>query len=261
MFIDTHCHLVDSSYDDINKVLDDARKDGVIKFILGGSNFEDNYENINLASNNNDVYVSAGFHPDCALEYTDEDISKLDNLINQNLNKIVAIGEIGLDYHYDDNDKDKQKELFIKQLNLAKKYNLPVVIHTRDAIFETYEILREQKINKGVIHCFSGSYEMALKFINMGFYLGIGGVVTFKNSKLGECLKKLGFNNIVLETDSPYLSPIRGEKNEPKNVVLIAKYLSNLYDVDIQKMSNILLENTNKVFDFRGEYVKEKKEI
>ena len=137
-------------------------------------------------------------------------------------------------------------------MKLAEKYNKPVVIHTRDAIEDTYQILKKHKV-KGVIHCFSGSYEMALKFIDLGFYLGIGGVITFKNSKLKDTVLKIGLEHIVLETDSPYLSPepYRGKKNGPQNIYHIAKYLADLFDTDLKKVEEITSKNATSLFDLK----------
>ena len=162
--------------------------------------------------------------------------------------KIIAIGEIGLDYHYDNTNKDRQKDLFIKQIMLAKEYKLPIVIHTRDATKDTIDILKKFNI-KGIIHCFSGSLETAREYINMGFYLGIGGVVTFKNSKLKDVIKEIGLDSIVLETDSPYLSPIRGNKNFPKNIKIIAEYIASLLNISVEEVSKKTTLNVKKIYN------------
>lgn len=245
MFVDTHCHLYDEDYD-LDSVISGADLDGVKYLVLGSSSYEDNIGNLELCESYDNLFVTLGYHPDCANSF---DFSLLDSLRDSlKSSKVVGIGEIGLDYHYGKENIDEQKELFIKQLEIAEEFNLPVVIHTRDATFDTYDILSRYKV-KGIIHCFSGSLEMAKKFIDLGFYLGIGGVVTFKNSKLGSVVREVGLENIVLETDSPYLSPFRGEKNEPKNVKIVAEYIANLLDVSVLEVGEVTTSNAFRVFD------------
>ena len=165
-------------------------------------------------------------------------------------NKIFAIGEIGLDYNYNNQNKEEKKNLFNKQLDLAEKYKLPIIVHTRDSIQDCFDILKKRKL-KGIIHCFSGSYEMAKNFINLGYKLGIGGVLTFKNSKLFEVIEKIDLKNIVLETDSPYLSPepYRGRKNNPSNVYYVAKKISEIKSVRIEEVIRITTDNCKEIFD------------
>lgn len=245
MLIDTHCHLFDEGYD-IKEVVESADVLGVSCLILGGSSKEDNIGNIDICKEYNNIYTTLGFHPSFASVVTDDD---LDNLKKQlNYEKVVGIGEIGLDYHYGKDDRLLQIELFRKQLKIAEEHSLPVVIHTRDAIMETYEILKEYNV-KGVIHCFSGSFEMAKKFIDLGFLLGIGGVVTFSNSKLSSVVKELDLKNIVLETDSPYLSPFRGCKNEPKNTREVANFIAELKGISIEEVEKITTSNAIRLFD------------
>lgn len=174
-------------------------------------------------------------------------MQKLEKLLLNN--KIVGIGEIGLDYHYSTENKEKQKELFEKQLNLAEKYNLPVVIHTREATNDTITILKKYKV-KGIIHCFSGSYETACQYIKMGYLLGIGGVITFKNCHLKDTVKQLNLENIVLETDSPYLSPVpyRGKINTSKNIPIIAEFIANELNLDINIIANKTTKNAMSLF-------------
>lgn len=246
MAIDTHLHLA-YEYDDINYVIKNAYDKGVFCLILGGSSPKDNGENMKIISDFDNMYAAVGYHPEFANVISNQDLRLLEKFIENN-NKIIAIGEIGLDYYYENNNKKEQIELFKKQLNLAVKYSLPVVIHSRDAFLDTYNILKQYKL-KGVIHCFSGSYEVAQKYIQLGYYLGIGGVVTFKNSNLKDVIQKIGLDNIVLETDSPYLSPIRGKKNEPANIVYIRDYLSKLLDIDVDRVEEITNFNAMSLFD------------
>jgi len=245
MLIDTHCHLFNEDYD-IDKVIFDAYENGVCYFILGSSDMKDNFGNISLCEKYPNIYTTLGFHPSEASKLIDSDISLLEEYLG--CNKVVGIGEIGLDYHYGKGDREAQIKLFRRQLEIASRYSLPVVIHTRDAIMETYEILKEYHV-KGIIHCFSGSLEMAHKFIDLGFLLGIGGVITFSNSKLSSVVKEIDLEHIVLETDSPYLSPFRGQKNEPKNVKKIANFIAELKGVSLEKVEKITTSNAAGLFD------------
>jgi len=245
---DTHLHLVNEGYDDIGRVIDDATESGVLYLILGGCSKEDNASNIDLCKEYNNLFVTVGYHPSEIDNLNDADFLLLEKQILNNKDKILGIGEIGLDYHYGKEDRILQIEVFKKQLVIAKKYNLPVVIHTRDAMQETYDILKNSGV-KGIVHCFSGSKEMADKFIELGFYLGIGGVVTFSNSKLGDVVKEIDLSHIVLETDSPYLSPFRGEKNEPKNIKIIAEKIASIKDMGFDDVAKITSNNVIRLFD------------
>ncbi len=244
MLVDTHLHLINEGYD-IDEVIKKANDNGVKKLIVSGSVLSDNFLNLKSIKKDN-VFFTCGFHPEFAGKITEKDLSSLEELLKNE--KVVGVGEIGLDYHYTKDNKNEQIELFRKQLDLAKKYNLPVVIHTRDAFLDTFNILKEYDL-KGVIHCFSGSYEVALQYINLGYLLGIGGVVTFKNSNLKDTVKKIGIKKVVLETDSPYLSPFRGEKNEPANVKIIAEFLSNYLEIPIEDISKFTTNNAESIFN------------
>lgn len=247
MFTDTHCHISKNDYEDISKVIEDAKNAGITKMINNGSNKETNLEVLELQKEYPNLYPALGFHPDSIKDFKKEDIK----IIEDNIDQIVAIGEIGLDYHYDPVDKNAQIELFETQLKLAEKYGKPVIVHTRDALEDTIKILKKYPKVKGVIHCFTGSFETASIFIKMGYKLGLGGVTTFKNAKIKEVVKKLPLDSFVLETDSPYLSPepVRGTKNEPKNISFIARFIANERGMDIEEFSKVIEENVHAVFD------------
>lgn len=251
MFIDTHCHLSLEYYDNMDDVILENRKNKIDKIIISGCSKEEIKSSLQYIRKYDDVYATIGYHPDQVDQVDEEDIYSLEQLITNN-KKIVGIGEIGLDYHYIKENKEKQKTLFKSQLTLAEKLNLPVVIHTRDATEDTINILREYKL-KGVIHCFSGSLEIANIYLSLGYKLGIGGVITFKNSKLGEVMRKISLSDIVLETDSPYLSPdpLRGNTNSSKNIPIIANKIAQIKGVKIEEVSNITLQNTYKLFDLK----------
>ena len=251
MFIDTHCHLSVEDYDDIDEVINDNRKAGIEKIIISGCTKESIIESLELSKKYDDIFVTIGYHPSEAKIILNSDISDLEkHLIDD---KVVGIGEIGLDYHYGKDDIDLQKELFKKQLDLAIKYKLPVVIHSRDATLDTINILKEYPDVIGDIHCFSGSVETARQYINMGYYLGIGGVVTFTNSNLSKVVKEIGIDNIVFETDSPYLTPVpfRGKKNSSKYIPYICKKVAETLGEDEDMVAKKVLDNTYNLFDLK----------
>ena len=249
MFTDTHCHFEKQYYDNYEEVFQRAFDKGINRFISCGCSKDANEESLKLSNEYDFIYSTIGFHPDQADKYTKEDINNLENQITKNP-KVIGIGEIGLDYHYEGYDKEKQIQLFEKQLCLAEKYNLPVVIHSRDATSDTIEVLKKHHV-KGIIHSFSGSLETANIYLKMGFKLGINGVVTFKNTNLRDTLYSLKPENIVFETDSPYLTPVpfRGEKNESKNVIYIAECVASLYGISLKKLSEITNQNVSQIFD------------
>lgn len=245
--IDTHCHI--SLTDDIDSMVMDAEKNNVLKFIMSGCDAKSIRDGLEIIYRYPTIYMTAGFHPDEADNVTDKDLEDLEKIIITN-KKIIGIGEIGLDYYHNDMNKEKQKEIFIKQIELAEKYDLPIVIHSRESIQDVYDILKEHHA-RGVIHCFSGSLEMAKLFIDLGFYLGIGGVLTFKNSKLKEVVQELSLDNIVLETDSPYLAPepYRGHTNYPQNIKVIAQALRKIKEVTLDEVAEKTTNNVHKIYN------------
>ena len=245
--IDTHCHL--NLTDDVDGILMDAEKNNVKKLIISGCDAKSIRDGLEIIYRYPEIYMTVGFHPDEVDNITDKDINDLEVLLKTN-KKIVGIGEIGLDYYHNDMNKERQREYFIKQIELAEKYDLPVVIHSRESIQEIYDILKEHKV-KGVIHCFSGSLEMAKLFIDLGFYLGIGGVLTFKNSKLKEVVNELSLDNLVLETDSPYLAPepYRGHTNFPQNIKIVAQALRKIKDVSLEEVTEKTTGNVHKIYN------------
>ena len=248
MLIDTHCHLFFDYYDDIDEVIMRAKSEGIGMIIVNGIDRKSNEEVLNLVKKYDIVYGALGIQPQEVNNCNDNDILFIDKHINDD--KIIAIGEIGLDYHYEC-DRELQKKYFIKQLELANKYNKPVIIHSRDCINETYNILKEYNV-KGIMHCYSGSVEMACKFNQIGFLIGIGGIATFKNAvKVIEVIKNIDLEYIVLETDSPYLSPepYRGSRNEPRNIKIIMEKICNIRGIEYNELSRIVQFNVVRLFD------------
>ena len=249
MFIDTHCHLSKEDYDDIDKVIMEDKEADVDKIVVSGCSREAIDEVMSFKDKYDMVYVTIGYHPEYADSVRKEDLDYLKSLLGEK--KVVGIGEIGLDYHYTKENKDKQIWLFEEQLKIAENFNLPVVIHSRDATQDTINTLKKYKV-KGIIHCFSGSLETAKIYISMDFLLGIGGVVTFKNSKLKDVVKEIPINSIVLETDSPYLTPVpyRGKVNSSKYLEYIAKFIADIKNISVEELAEITSKNASSLFDF-----------
>lgn len=245
--IDTHFHLDLTC--DIETILMDAEKNNVKQFIISGCDKKSIRDGLDIVNRYENVYMTIGFHPDEVDDITDEDLNYLEKLVNNN-HKIIGIGEIGLDYYHNDTNIERQKEYFEKQILIAKKFNLPIVVHAREATEDTYEILKKHDV-RGVLHCYSGSLEMAKLYLEKGFMFGIGGVLTFKNSKLRDVVKEIPLQNIILETDSPYLAPEpkRGSVNEPKNIKLIANCLAKVKEISIEEVTETTTSNAKRLFD------------
>ena len=244
--IDTHAHILSEFYDNIDELIEELKSKEIIKVINCADSVETSKEVLNIYTKYEGYLLPAvGIHPE---NIENANISAIEELIKNN--KVFAVGEIGLDYYYNDENKKEQREYFIKQLDLAIKYDLPVIIHIREAMQECFDILKTRK-NRGIIHCFSGSTEMAREYIKLGYKLGIGGVLTFKNSKLYEVIEKIDLKDIVLETDSPFLSPepYRGKKNKPSNVFYVAKRIAEIKNISIEEVINTTTKTASQIFD------------
>ncbi|MCR5307981.1 MAG: TatD family hydrolase [bacterium] len=255
MYIDTHCHIFDCAFDsDRIEVINKCQEENVKKLIVVGFDKETNKLALDLSNTYDFCYPTVGLHPTNLDDYSDNYFLYLENLIKEN-KKIVGIGECGLDYYWDKSKIDLQKEVFKKQIELSIKYNLPLIIHSRDAIGDTLEVLKSVgKPLIGVMHGYSGSLEMAREFIKLGLKIGIGGVVTFKNAKnVKEVVKELDLSNFVLETDCPYLTPTpyRGKRNAPYYIPLIAKEIADIKGIDIKKVEEATTNNANMLFGGR----------
>lgn len=242
--VDSHCHLDDEKFDiDRDEIISDFEKEEIDFVVDPASDVASSEKIVEIVKKYDKIYGAVGIHPHEVENITDKDLKKIYDLSFSE--KIVAIGEIGLDYYYDNAPREKQKEIFIKQMEIAKKRKLPVIIHTREAMGDTYEILSKFKSEvKGVMHCYTGSIEMAKRFIELGYYISISGAVTFKNAvKVREMAKQVPIDNLLVETDSPYLTPEpnRGKRNESKYVWLVAKKVAELKEIEL----NNLIYNTN----------------
>ena len=248
MFIDTHAHVFKEYYENIDDLILNAKNNNIKIIINAGCDRTSNEEVISLSTKYDILYAAIGIHPEFVLDYDNDDLNFIEEHIFDD--KVIAIGEIGLDYSYSKENKQKQIELFERQLFIAQKYNIPVVVHSREATEDTINCLKKYKV-RGVIHCFSGSLETARIYSKMGFYLGINGVITFKNCNLKEIYKSIDINRILLETDSPYLTPVpyRGKQNSPSHIIDIANFVKDIYGVSLDELSKITNENAYSLFD------------
>lgn len=257
MYIDVHCHLTGDEYASlggVEEVIKRAQDAGVCRMICSGFDLPSSYESANLAEKFESVYFCAGFHPSELKKYRDGDLDEIEKLGAHK--KCVAIGEIGLDYHFDDNPpKEMQKEMFVRQLVLADKLGLPVVIHSRDGAQDTKLILEEHRAllkKSGLLHCYSYSPETAVELLGLNLYFSFGGTATFKNArKVQESVERIPVSRILSETDCPYLSPepYRGVfPNEPQRILPIVKRLAELKGTDEETMKTRIYENAKTLF-------------
>lgn len=248
--IDTHAHLYEDVYSDcIGQLMDELVQNGIENVICVGCNIKTTKQSIALAEKYPFVYAEAGFHPNDTGDITDDTWEEMKRLSRHE--KIVAIGEIGLDYHWDTVPRDLQKTWFAKQLDYANEVGLPVVIHSRDATLDTLEILKEHKPEKGVFHCYSGSPETLKTVIDMGLSISLGGVVTFKNAKnAAECAKAVPLDRLMLETDCPYLAPepYRGKTNRPDYTLYVAEKIAELRSLTTEQVVAATRENAKRMF-------------
>lgn len=249
--IDSHCHICDGKFDnDRSFIISDLSNFSVNALILPATNLKDSLENIKLSKAYDNIYPMVGLHPEEVDHIGDCDLEKIEDLAKNE--KIVAIGEIGLDYYWRDDNKEKQKEIFIKQLDLARKLNLPAVIHQRSSKEDTIEILKNYTDLKIQIHCFSDDLETLETYMNMGFYISIGGVVTFSNGKNEQiAARNVNLDRLMLETDSPYLSPepYRGLRNDPRKIIEVARKIAELRDMKLEKLCKKTYNNTKEFFN------------
>lgn len=252
MFIDTHSHIYSEDFiHDRDEVLQRAYESGVKKIVLPNIDSGSIMHMLNLT----DAYPHLcfplmGLHPTSVDEDFSDELKAMEYWLGKR--KFYGIGEIGIDLYWDNKYEKEQKEAFRHQLRLAKRESLPVVIHMRNSFPETYRIVSEEQDGtlRGIFHCFSGNEEEAQKIIDLGFYMGIGGVVTFKNSNLDEVLKSVDLKRLVLETDSPYLAPVpkRGKRNESSYLVFVAKKLSEIYNLPVTRIAEITTTNARDIF-------------
>ena len=247
MIIDTHCHIYNSEMENADEIIREAAVNDIL-IILNGTDPLSNKEVLELSSKYENVYAALGYFHSFADEITDEDIFLLDKQLKND--KVVAVGEIGLDYYHSKDNKDKQKDLFEKMLNLAQKHGLPVIVHSRKSMQDTFDMLKKHDV-VGSMHCYQGSAEMAQEFIKLGFYIGIGGSITHTNNKkIRKMVKKIDIGHMIVETDSPYLTPEekRGEKNTSLNLKYIIRKLAEELDMSEDMVMETTTANASKLF-------------
>lgn len=252
MLIDTHAHI--DYYDNPDDIIAESLEAGVQKVIIPGVEPEKFDKIIELIDRHDCAWGCLGVHPSEADKFDNAAANRMIDLLKHP--KMVAMGEMGLDYYWDKTQIDLQKSVFEKQLEIAKVLDLPVIIHDRDAHHDTLEILKKMGIKKAIMHCFSGSLEFAQLCVKEGYLIGLGGVVTFKNAKKPkEVAKHIPLESIVLETDCPFLAPhpFRGEQNAPKYLKFIAKEIANIKDISYEEVAQTTTENALKFFNLKGE--------
>lgn len=253
--VDSHCHIDDEKFNlDRDELISNFEKEKIDFLVDPAVDVKSSINIVKLAQSNEKIYCAVGIHPHEVEDVADEDIEKIYELSFED--KVVAIGEIGLDYYYDNSPREKQKEVFRKQLEIAKKRKLPVIIHTRDSMGDTYDILAEFKGDViGVMHCYTGSLEMAKRFMALGYYISISGAVTFKNAvNVREMAKNIPLDFLMVETDSPYLTPEpnRGKRNEPKYVRFVAEKLAELKEIEVNDLIYNTNSNARNLFSIEG---------
>jgi TatD DNase family protein len=255
MLFDTHVHLNADQYnDDLEEVIQRALDQGIKNMVVVGFDRPTINKAIELAERFEFLYAAVGWHPVDAIDMKDEDLQWIEELSSHP--KVVAIGEMGLDYYWDKSPKDIQKEVFRKQIQLAKRVKMPIIIHNREATQDIIDILKEEKASEvgGIMHCFSGSLEVAKECIDMNFYISFGGPVTFKNAKKPkEVAKEIALEHLLIETDCPYLAPhpYRGKRNEPSYVSLVAKEIAELKGLTYEEVVQKTYDNARQLFKIK----------
>lgn len=255
---DSHCHLNDEKYnEDRKELIENLRKQGVKRLVTAGYSIESSKEAIKLSKEYDFIYATIGISPNDVpktLEDLDKDLNNIKDLYKEG-EKIVAVGEIGLDYYWNTENKEIQKEAFKRQIELANNLNLPIQIHTREAIADTLEILKDNKVNrKGIFHCCPFNRELVKEGLKLGFYISFAGPATFKNSRNAvEIIKMVPDDKMLVETDSPYLSPepYRGKRNDPSRVQYIIKKIAEVKEKSFEEIEKMVYENANTIFNLK----------
>jgi len=248
--IDTHCHIYYDSYKkDFNEVLDRAKANNIKKIICVGVDLKSSLKSIELAENHDMIHASVGYHPHESKEVGENYLNELEEMLNHK--KVVALGEIGLDFHYNHSNKSIQIKVFKEQLELGKSLNKPVIVHNRNSDNELLRSIIETKSSKGVVHCFASNIGFASKLFNLGYYISFTGLVTF-SKELVEVIEKVSVDSFMLETDSPYLTPIphRGKRNEPSMVKIIAETIAKIKKIDVNSIEKATTQNAHNLFGF-----------
>ena len=257
-FFDSHSHYNDEKFDeDREKIIKDTYESGITKFVCAGYNIESSLFSLELSKKYDFIYSICGISPNDIPQSEEElwkDIAKITKIVKENKSKkLVAIGEIGLDYYWNKENKELQKEAFEKQIDLANELELPIVIHSRDASVDIIEMIRNHKVNKaGIFHCCQPNQEMVRQALELGYYISFAGPITFKNSRNApDVIKMVPLDRILIETDSPYLTPEpnRGKRNDCRNVKYVAQKIAELKNVPLEKIAKITYDNAKRIFE------------
>lgn len=252
-FFDSHAHYNDEYFEPIkDELIPKMYEDEITNIVCAGYNLKSSKEAIEIAQKYSHIFATCGISPNDLEKDVKKDLAELEEIAKNE--KVVAIGEIGLDYYWNKDNKEFQKEMFIKQIEIANRLNLPIVIHTRDASVDTIEILKEHPvIKKGVFHCCPLNQELIKEGLKLGFYISFSGNVTFKNAKSKECIELVPLDKILIETDSPYLSPEphRGERNTSLNVKYVAEKIAEVKNEKIEKIAETTRKNAKNIFDIK----------
>lgn len=251
---DSHAHYNDEKFaEDREELLKEIYNSGVTKLVNAGYSLESSKSAIEIAKTHNFIYSTVGISPNDIDDYKKEYFEEIKKLAKNE--KVVAIGEIGLDYYWNKENKDLQKEVFVSQIKIANELNLPIVIHTREAIYDTLEILKNNNCSKkGVFHCCPFNVDLVREGLKLGFYISFAGPTTFKNSKnAAEIIKMVPLDKMLIETDSPYLSPepLRGKRNDSRNVKYIAQKIADVKEIPVEEVAKITYENAKKIFEIK----------
>ena len=251
MFFDSHSHFNDEKFDeDREEIIKKVFNEGISRTVCIGYNIKQSEFAVKIANNYENIFATCGISPNDVDDFSEDGLRKIEKMAQSS--KVVAIGEIGLDYYWNKENKDIQKELFIKQIDIANKLELPIAIHTREAVMDTLQILKEYPVDKkGIFHCCPLNKELIKEGLKLGFYISFSGNITFKNAKSEEVVSIVPMDRILIETDSPYLSPepFRGKRNDPRNVKLVAQKIAEIKGLTIEQVSKCTYENANKVYN------------
>lgn len=251
-FFDSHAHYNDEKFRDNRKeILEQIYNDGITKITCNGYNLDSSKESIEIANNNNFIYATVGISPNDVDDANDDTLNEIKKIANNK--KVVAIGEIGLDYYWNKENKEKQKDFFIKQIQIADELNLPITIHCRDAVMDTLDILKNviNPQKRGIFHCCMLNKELIKEAVKLGFYISFSGNITYKNAKPEEAVNSVPFDRILIETDSPYLTPepFRGQRNDSRNVKLVAQKIAQIKNMELSEIAKTTYENAKKIYN------------
>ncbi len=255
MFIDSHAHLDDERFDeDRDEIIKSLEKNDIELVLNPGSDLNTSKNSVLLSEKYSCIYAAVGYHPHDSKDMTDDTIEILKNMAKNE--KVLAIGEIGLDYYYDNSDRETQKKWFREQIRLARELDMPYIVHDRDAHEDIMRIMKEERYDgtRGILHCFSGSVEMAREFIKMGFLISLGGPVTFKKSRIPKMVAaEIPLEHMLIETDSPYLSPepFRGKRNQSAYVRYVAEEIAKIRNIDVQEVAEQTSKNFKRLFNLK----------